>query len=65
MAAAFAFAAGALTIVSVVGAAFRAVAERDAANASLRAVLEGIGEPFCALDADWRVLHASRAALAF
>jgi PAS domain S-box-containing protein len=56
--AALAFAAGALTIVLLADAVFRAVS-------ALRAVLEGIGEPFCALDADWRVRHGSRAALAF
>ncbi len=70
--AALAFTATGLCFVLLASAARRAIRERDAANgaaraseARLRAVLEGIGEPFCALDADWRVLHASRAALAF
>jgi PAS domain S-box-containing protein len=63
--AALAFAATGLAFVLLASAARRALRERDRANAALRAVLEGIGEPFCALDADWRVRHASRAALAF
>lgn len=57
IAAALAFAAGALALVLLAEAAFRAVA-------ALRTVLEGIGEPFYALDANWCVLHVSRAALA-
>ena len=63
--AALAFAASSLAFVLLASAARRALRERDTANAALRAVLEGIGEPFCALDADWRVRHASRAALAY
>ena len=51
-----AFLAGAVTITLAAEAAFRAVA-------ALATVLEGIGEPFYALDAEGRVLHASRAAL--
>jgi two-component sensor histidine kinase/PAS domain-containing protein len=61
--AALAFAATGLAFVLLASAARRALRERDKANAALRLVLEGIGEPFYALDADWRVLHASRAAL--
>src|SRR3954453_8630432 len=69
-AAALAFAATGIAFVALTTAARRAIRERDSANASLRAsearlreVLEGVGEPFYALDADWHVLHASRAAL--
>ncbi|MGK7870948.1 HWE histidine kinase domain-containing protein [Falsiroseomonas sp. E2-1-a20] len=49
----------------------RVLRQRDEANAALREgearlreVLEGIGEPFYALDADWRFLYVSRSALA-
>jgi PAS domain S-box-containing protein len=69
-AAALAFAATGIAFVALTTAARRAIRERDSANASLsasetrlREVLEGVGEPFYALDADWHLLHASRAAL--
>jgi two-component sensor histidine kinase/PAS domain-containing protein len=61
--AALAFAATGLAFVLLASAARRALRERDRANAALRLVLEGIGEPFYVLDADWRFVHASRAAL--
>jgi PAS domain S-box-containing protein len=61
--AALAFAATGLAFVLLASAARRALGERDRANAALRLVLEGIGEPFYVLDARWRFVHASRAAL--
>lgn len=68
--AALAFAVTGLSFVWLTSAARRAIRERDAANAALhdgqdrlRTVLDGIGEPFYALDAQWRILYASRAAL--
>ena len=61
--AALAFAATGLCFVLLAAAARRALRERDKANAALRLVLEGIGEPFYVLDARWRFVHASRAAL--
>ncbi len=61
--AALAFAATGLAFVLLASAARRALRERDRANTALRLVLEGIGEPFYVLDAGWRFVHASRAAL--
>jgi PAS domain S-box-containing protein len=69
-AAALAFLATGLCFVWLTSAARTSLRERDAANMALRegqgrlrTVLESIGEPFYAVDADWRILHASRAAL--
>jgi PAS domain S-box-containing protein len=69
--AALTFASTGLVFVWLAAAERRVLRQRDAANAALREgearlreVLEGIGEPFYALDADWRVLYASRTALA-
>jgi PAS domain S-box-containing protein len=68
--AALVFAATGLIFVVLTTTARRAIGERDRANAALRAsearlrtVLEGIGEPFYVLDANWHLLHVSRAAL--
>ena len=61
--AALAFAATGLAFVLLATAARRAIRERDNASAALRLVLEAIGEPFYVLDAHWRFVHASRAAL--
>jgi PAS domain-containing protein len=61
--AALAFAATGLAFVLLASAARRALRERDRANAALRLVLDAIGEPFYVLGADWRFVHASRAAL--
>lgn len=56
VAASFAFLCGGLALAIAVDAAFRGFL-------ALRTVLEGIGEPFYVVDADWRVAYASRAAL--
>jgi PAS domain S-box-containing protein len=68
--AALAFAVTGLAFVFLTTTARRSISERDETNAALRAsearlrmVLQGIGEPFYTVDADWQVLHASRAAL--
>jgi PAS domain S-box-containing protein len=68
--AALVFAATGLIFVVLTATVRRAIGERDKANSALRAsearlrtVLEGIGEPYCVLDANWHLLHASRAAL--
>jgi PAS domain-containing protein len=61
--AALAFAATGLAFALLASAARRALRERDQANAALRLVLDAIGEPFYVLDARWRFVHASRAAL--
>ena len=69
-AAALTFVATGLGVAWLTSAARHSIRERDATNAALRegqqrlrTVLENIGEPFYAIDADWRILHASRAAL--
>lgn len=54
--ASLAFLTGAIVLTIAVDAALRGFL-------ALRTVLEGIGEPFFAVDANWRVLHASRSAL--
>jgi PAS domain S-box-containing protein len=68
--AALGFVATGLCFVWLTSAARTTLRERDAANMALRegqgrfrTVLESIGEPFYAVDVDWRILHASRAAL--
>jgi PAS domain S-box-containing protein len=69
--AALAFAVSGFLFVWLAAAERRVLRQRDEANAALREgearlreVLEGIGEPFYALDPDWRFLYVSRSALA-
>jgi PAS domain S-box-containing protein len=71
MGATLAFSISGILFVWLAAAERRVLRQRDEANAALREgearlreVLEGIGEPFYALDADWRFLYVSRSALA-
>jgi PAS domain S-box-containing protein len=68
--AALVFFATGLTLVWLTSAARSAMRERDEASKAirlererLRSVLNSLGEPFYAVDSDWRIVHVSRAAL--
>jgi two-component sensor histidine kinase len=69
-AAAIGFLAAGFAFVWLTWEARRALDSRDAANKALRdeqdrlgSVLNSLGEPFYAVDADWHIIHVSRAAL--